>query len=152
MKADAELLLHTLRTLAFGLGEALHEARRLPADAFEREGEVPGIVARDWIRPRTDPETMTPTSLKPHDEKGAATIRERRIRHLRKYGGTPFGETVHRNSVVTYRLHMVRDLREVEMGELGRTPSESDRDDTPTAKPRLRPPAGSSGGGSSTGR
>ncbi len=123
----------------------------MPANAWEKEGTTPAVVTRDWIRALTDPERMTPTNVKPYDRKGAEAVRAQRIRHLEKYGGTPFGEIVHRNPVVTYRRRDIPKLEKLSPGRLGRTPSESAPDDATTPGPTRRPPGGSTGGGGAGG-
>jgi len=97
LRADADLFRHTLLVHRFQLEEALAAARPLPRDAWEDRRLVPGLEPRWFLAGERVDEA-------PWDGAAALRLRADRERMLRTYASTPFGETVRRNSVHTFRV------------------------------------------------
>lgn len=139
--ADARLFQHVLLVKRFQTLEALAAGEVLPDDAFEREGLTPGLDPETWVRRGADPEDVEPEpDAEAHDAERGADLLEARRRHLEAFRGTPFGEAVARNPVVTYRLIW---LPVATGAPSRRSPSESDGAGPSTPR---RPGSGGSGG------
>jgi hypothetical protein len=142
-KADAELLLAITTFLRFELAEAIAAAEKATGDLWTDPNLVPGLTTETFIPRERDPAAVRGHDVKlHHPDEGPRMIEVYRT-HLRRYGGTPFGELVARNDVNTYRV--VR--RPTSVGKPDKkTPSQSNDPGkgTPT-------PGGSGGAGPSTG-
>lgn len=141
-RADAELFKHIVLVHRFELMEAYAAALEATEELWSDPKLIPGLDPEYYIHAGRDPEFIPVTQAKLfHPEEGRKLV-PARSDHLRKYLGTPFGEIVARNPVMTYRL--IR--RPIAPGiPAKRTPSESGDKQQPT-------PGGSGGGGPSTGR
>lgn len=144
--ADAALFRQTLATVRFELAEAVAVARDLPADAFDDDSVWLTLVPVDWIEEGLSCEPVS--GVEPRDPAAAKALAAARQVHLDRFAGTPFGEIVARNAVVTFVVER-RPKLEANGRPPGRTPSESGAENVPTPP---RPAGGSSGGGPGSGR
>jgi hypothetical protein len=150
-RADAELFRHIIAAYRFELGEARAAAQEIRESDWDDDKTCPGIADEIWI-----PRGSDPARVRKADHRGAwqpergKKIAEARRGFLRRYAGTPFGEIVARNEVVTYRMKRYIKVEHFDEGppDAG-TPSESAARKSPT--PRAGP-GSSSGGGASSGR
>jgi len=146
--ADAHLFRHVLVVQRFSLGEAVAVARHLPADAWDHPDLYPALFCDEFLLRGSDPEKVIPRTKRIFDPEQAERVTEDRKFMLRRYRGTPFGETVARNEVVTYRFAFGRKIVR-KPGEGARNPAESDQDEGPTTRPgggsRPAPPPTSGG-------
>jgi hypothetical protein len=143
--ADALLLRHILLVKKFQLGEALAAGKTCPENAWDDENLVPTLDPETFLRQEDDPEMVIPEDIEVHDKALGEEVVKARARHLARFAGTPFGELVARNPVLTYRVRLVPYGRGVPTRE---TPSESDGEG-PSTPPRA---PGSGPGGPVTGR
>lgn len=150
--ADARLFRHVVEVARFEVGEAQAAARAVPAADFE-EGAAVTLREEPWIRPGRDPERIETTTALPLDAAAAERVRAARAEHLRRFAGTPFGEEVALNPVLTFRAERV-DLQPLTglLPGSGRSPGESKGAPKVPTPPAPRPGAGSGGGAPSTPR
>jgi len=137
--ADARLFRHVLAVQRFCLGEVLMVAKNIPADAWDHPDQIPCIFPEQYLLRGADPEHVVPRTTQIFDHQRGADLAEQRRGMLRRYAGTPFGETVARNEVVAYRFGWGRKVPPGR-GKSQRTPAQSAQPKAPTTTP---------GGGSS---
>jgi len=150
--ADAHLMRHIVLVQRFSLGEAYDLAQDVPEDAWKENGKIVTLRPLLYLdRARTADNVKPRTKDIRQPELGERVIADRK-RELTRYAGTPFGETVGRNQVFTYRID---SARRIESGGSPppRNPAESSDPKEPPETPTT-PPGGGSGGasGPSTGR
>jgi hypothetical protein len=142
--ADAHLFRHVLRVQRFSLGEALSVAKDIPESAWDKPDKIPAIWRRFYLTTGDDPEHVVPRTERVYDPKRGERLAEERKFMLRRYAGTPFGETVARNPVYAYEFNWGRRMKKPD-GKGARNPAQS-TDPAPTT-----PPGGAGSGGSSGG-
>ncbi len=148
--ADAHLVAQIALTQSFSLGEALAAAKKLPKNAFKDKDTFPGLAPVVWIPPTPQDETPTARHDRIAQKKRGARVLADRVRYLKRYRRTPFGEIVRRNEVNTYELTRRKKLKPSRGNGPPGTPAFSDNDPTPAP---ATPPAGggSAGGGPTSG-
>jgi hypothetical protein len=102
--ADSELFRHALASMRLQLAEGLAAARTMPADAWRDPDLVPVIEPVWWIEPGGGEDGLGVRDGVLHDADSGAPLLAARQRMLAQYRGTPMGEMVRRNGVVTYRV------------------------------------------------
>lgn len=145
--ADAHLLRHIVLAQRFSLGEALAAARRVKDSAWDEPG-IPCIQPVVFLAPEHDPEAVRARTDAIDDHaRGDALVADRKAL-LRRYGGTPFGESAARNGVNSWEPSRMNDF--AEGAATGRSPADSG---DPRRPPDTPPGGGSSGSsGPGTGR
>jgi len=137
--ADARLLRHVLGCERFAWGEAYARGRRLMARPWGADGRIPSLQTVNWAerggegRPAVVHADVEPVDM----DRAAALLADRRFL-IETYAGTPWGEMVARNRIVTYRLRRVR----LGSGNPVRRPGLAD---TAPRPPDVTPSGGSAG-------
>jgi len=132
--ADAHLFRHVLVVQRFSLGEAAAVAKHLPADAWDHPDVYPTLFPDDFLLRGSDPEKVVPRTKRVFDREQAERVTEDRKFMLRRYRGTPFGETVAKNEVCTYRFGWGRKIV-LKPGDRARNPAESAPEEGPLTRP-----------------
>ena len=147
--AEAHLFRHVLLVQRFSLGEALEVAQAIPEDWFRADGSWVGLRPKVWIDEGADAVEPGETTAPARDAGRGQRVAEDRAAMLRRYRGTPFGETVARNRVYVWEAIVVHPGPAD--GKASRSPAQSGEPVPPTTPPTT--PGGSSGGGAApTGR
>lgn len=155
--ADARYLHHLVEVLRFQTKEALAAAGSVPSSAWDHPDVFPVLRARDWLIPveNTEARVRAVLAIQPrHPDEGDALLRKTQ-EIIDRYGGTPPGECIAKNTVCIFEVHMFS--RAYGSGRRSRstgTPSESDSGAPKTPKPppvKPRGGPGSGAGGPSTG-
>ena len=143
--ADVHMLRHVVRVQRHSLGEGLAEAKQVPDAWFSDREKWVGMRPIAWTEPGADPEAIRADfELLRDAERGRAALDDRAAM-LRRYAGTPWGESVARNRMYVWRAE------QFERGDANARASRSPAESSPTPPPAT--PGGSSGApGPSTGR
>jgi len=132
--ADAHLFRHMLVVQRFSLGEAAEVAKHIPSDAWDHPDLYPALFCDEFLLRGSDPAKVIPRTERIFDREQAERVTEDRKFMLQRYRGTPFGETVARNEVVTYRFGFGRKVI-CTPGDGVRNPAQSEKNEGPTTRP-----------------
>ncbi|MFO0932087.1 MAG: hypothetical protein U1E39_05200 [Planctomycetota bacterium] len=142
LRADAELLLHGLRSMEFQSSELVACARSVPLSAWKqlKPGQKVHVHRKFLVVPEDDDLPVDRTDAVPYAPQAADELVAARVAFLERYRGTPFGAAVARNGISTY----VPDVLDMRGGpiDLPRPGRGSSTAPTPPATP---PGGGSSG-------
>ena len=142
LRADAELLIHGLRSMEFQSSELVACAKSIPSSAWKQlaAGQKVQVRRAVLIEPGDDDLPVHRSDAVPFDQRAADELVAARVAYLARYRGTPFGAAVARNGVHTY----VPDVLNMRGGpiDLPRPGRGSSTAPTPPATP---PSGGSSG-------
>ena len=123
-RADAILLRHILLVKRFHVLEALGAAEELDrSTAWDRMPLQPLLTSKVFLKRASGSERVLPERVRIHNQDLGARVFYERKRFLAQYAGTPYGELVGRNRVLTYEV-VWRDLTPKKRGS-GRAPAES---------------------------
>ncbi|MCC6475245.1 MAG: hypothetical protein IT514_16040, partial [Burkholderiales bacterium] len=106
--AEAQLFRHVLLVQRFSLGEALEVAKAIPEGWFRNDGSWVALRPVVWIDEGADAAQPGETSAHAGAAERGRRVAADRAAMLRRYAGTPFGETVARNRVYVWEPVVVQ--------------------------------------------
>ncbi len=142
LRADAELLIHGLRSMEFQSAELVACARSIPAAAWKKlkAGQLVQVDRKAFLQSGDDDLPVDRTDAVPLDVRAGDELVAARVAFLERYRGTPFGAAVAQNAVYTY-VPGVLEMRgaRIDLPRPGRGSSGG-------ATPPATPPSGGSSG------